>query len=65
MSNELQDLSKYVNAAADLAESVDKDIKTDGLVSEKTKKMLAKFTKASYTVAETLEDFNETNQKLN
>lgn len=49
MDDTLQKLVTYVNAAADLAEALESDIKRDQKVSSKTVVALSRFVSAAHT----------------
>ena len=66
MNAEYMKLVKYVNAVADLADSVLKDIKSkDKKISNETVLALSKLTSASETIQKMLDQVELTNVKLN
>jgi hypothetical protein len=66
MSEEYLKLVKYVNAATDLAESVEADIKRKGAkVSNDTVLRLGKFVAAAHAINNMLEHVKSLNETIN
>jgi hypothetical protein len=61
----LRNLTKYVNAASDLAEALEVDIKKGNKISTETVLRLSKFVAAAKAVSSLLDDLDAVGVKLN
>lgn len=64
MNEQLIKLTKYVNAAADLAEGVERDIKNGKKISPDTVHRLAKFVTTAKNAASMWDELVDTDVKL-
>lgn len=64
MNKAFLDLTKYVNAGADLAESIAADIQAGSKITSKTVLALSKFSAAARDVSNMLDDMDDTDIKL-